>query len=59
MAGDGGALKLRNLAARSWRVRLPDGRQVEVAEGRSLRLAAGLVIDFGGVEGRVMEEAGR
>jgi RsiW-degrading membrane proteinase PrsW (M82 family) len=59
VAGDAGTLKLRNLAARSWRVRLPDGRQVEAAEGSSLRLAAGLVIDFGGVEGRVMEEAGR
>jgi hypothetical protein len=46
-------LGLQNLSQRAWGVTLVQGGQRQVEVGRSLRLAAGTKIDFGGVEGNI------
>lgn len=47
-------LGLKNLSARAWSVRLPDGSTRLVEQGRSLKLASGSQIDFGPVQGELI-----
>jgi uncharacterized RDD family membrane protein YckC len=51
-----GGLALLNVSNRVYRARLPGGRTIDVPGGQSLPLAPGVVIDFGGVDGVVLEE---
>jgi hypothetical protein len=54
LAPDGsGALGLRNLSLRSWHAQPSAGATIDVRPGRAVRLAGGLVIDFGGIKGVV------
>jgi TIR domain len=48
-----GALGLRNLSLRSWHAQPPAGATIDVRPGHAVRLAGGLVIDFGGIKGVV------
>jgi RsiW-degrading membrane proteinase PrsW (M82 family) len=50
---DANVLGLRNTSNTAWLAILPGGKNIEVEKGRVLRLAPGVTIDFGGVEGRV------
>jgi RsiW-degrading membrane proteinase PrsW (M82 family) len=50
---DANVCGLVNLSSRAWTVALPTGKAFEVTNGKWLRLAPGLVIDFGGVKGTV------
>ena len=51
--GDASMLGLRNLSDRIYRAVLPSGEAIDIARGETARLASGVVIDFGGIEGRV------
>jgi RsiW-degrading membrane proteinase PrsW (M82 family) len=51
-ARDGG-FGLVNLTQRSWAVMLPGGQTINLVAGRAVRLAPGVVIDFGGIKGAV------
>lgn len=46
-------LGLKNLSTRNWWLTTADGTRREVPPGRSARLAHGVTIDFGGVEGEI------
>jgi RsiW-degrading membrane proteinase PrsW (M82 family) len=46
-------LGLRNLSDRTYRVTLTGGQTIDLPKGKSVRLAPGLVIDFGGIAGLV------
>jgi hypothetical protein len=48
-----GALGLRNLSLRSWQAQPSAGTTIDVRPGHAVRLAGGLVIDFGGIKGLV------
>lgn len=50
---DPAVLGLKNLSSRKWRIRKAGGLQCDVPPGRSARLAHGVTIDFGGVEGEI------
>ena len=50
---DRNVLGLRNLSDRTYRVTLTGGQTIDLPKGKSVRLAPGLVIDFGGIAGRV------
>jgi hypothetical protein len=54
---DPSVMGLRNLSTRSWTVVLPNGKARKIAQGEAVRLASGVVIDFGGRTGTV-EAAG-
>ena len=54
---DAAALGLRNSSSGAWRATLPSGEVIDVPQGRVVRLQPGVKIDFGGVEGRVLNEA--
>jgi len=49
-------LGLMNLSSRSWQVTLPNGSQKVIDTGRSVKLADGLKINFGSVQGEVRLE---
>jgi hypothetical protein len=51
---DPAVLGLKNLSARVWSVRMPDGSTRQIEQGRSLRLAPGARIDFGTVQGELI-----
>jgi RsiW-degrading membrane proteinase PrsW (M82 family) len=53
---DGNVLGLRNLSDRTYRVTLTGGKTVDLPKGKAVRLAPGVVVDFGGITGSV--EAG-
>jgi hypothetical protein len=48
-----GVLGLKNLSQKAWRATLASGRQVQIDPGRSIRLDAGVRIDFGAAEGTI------
>jgi len=50
---DPSVLGLRNLSDRTYRATMPDGKAIEIARGETARLVAGVIIDFGGIEGTV------
>jgi hypothetical protein len=50
---DPAALGLKNLTNHTWTVVVPDGTQRSIAPGKSIKLAVGTTINFGGVEGEV------
>jgi hypothetical protein len=52
-ATDAGRLKLRNLAYRRYQAKQPGGQVIDVGPGQLTPLAAGVVIDFDGIEGVV------
>ncbi len=49
---------LRNLTHAPWAGRLPDGSELSVAPGRTVRIVEGLEIDFGGRRGTVATAPG-
>jgi uncharacterized RDD family membrane protein YckC len=53
---DAPGLALLNMSNRVYRARLPGGRTIDVPGGQSLPLSPGVVIDFGGVDGVVLQE---
>jgi eukaryotic-like serine/threonine-protein kinase len=46
-------LGLRNLTSTDWQAKLPDGDEQPVPPGRSVRIQAGTVLDFGRAVGRI------
>jgi hypothetical protein len=50
---DRSILGLRNLSDQTYRVTLTGGHTINLPKGKSVRLAPGLVIDFGGIAGLV------
>jgi hypothetical protein len=48
-----GVFGLKNLSQKVWRATLASGRQVQIDPGRSIRLEAGVRIDFGAAEGTI------
>jgi RsiW-degrading membrane proteinase PrsW (M82 family) len=50
---DPAVLGLRNLSDLVYRATMPDGKTIEISRGQTARLAAGVVVDFGGIEGSV------
>jgi len=48
-----GVFGLKNLSQRTWRAALVSGRHVQIDPGRSIRLDAGVRIDFGRTEGTI------
>lgn len=44
---------LKNLSQNTWRVTMADGNGKAVAPGKSIRLAAGSTLDFGGAAGKI------
>jgi hypothetical protein len=48
-----GVFGLKNLSQKVWRATLASGRQMHIDPGRSVRLEAGLRIDFGAAEGTI------
>ena len=48
-----GVFGLKNLSQRAWHATLVSGRQVQIDPGRSIRLDAGVRIDFGAAEGTI------
>jgi RsiW-degrading membrane proteinase PrsW (M82 family) len=56
VAGEGASrCALKNLGERPWRARSSAGTSTEVVMGQAVALAAGTVIDFGGIEGIVQD----
>jgi RsiW-degrading membrane proteinase PrsW (M82 family) len=51
-----GVLGLRNLSDRVYRAQLPTGKAIDLPRDRTVRLAPGVVIDFGGIEGVVLTQ---
>jgi hypothetical protein len=50
---DRNILGLRNLSGQTYRVTLTGGQTIDLPKGKAVRLAPGLVIDFGGIAGLV------
>jgi len=53
---DAGIIGLRNLSDRVYRATLTSGKIIDLPNGMTVRLAPGMVIDFGGIEGTVAAE---